>query len=82
MGGGSSITYCVPVTQKPEGESSIYRNPRSKDKLHDRPAPQLATLKDIILHSVRLYGDQPALGNRLLRQELSSTKRTSLPFNS
>ena len=37
MGGGASITYCVPVTQKPKGESAVYRNPFSKDKLIDRP---------------------------------------------
>ena len=37
MGGGASINYCVPVTQKPEGESAIYRAPGTKDKLCDRP---------------------------------------------
>ena len=62
MGGGASITYCVPVTQKPEGESSIYRNPLTKDKLYDRPQPALGTMKEIILNSYKYYGKDPALG--------------------
>lgn len=62
MGGGASLTYSVPVTQKPEGESAIYRNPSSKDKLYDRPEPALGTMKDIILNSYKLYGKNPALG--------------------
>jgi hypothetical protein len=37
MGGAQSITYCTPVTQKPQGESAIYRAPIFKDKLIDRP---------------------------------------------
>lgn len=37
MGGTPSILYAVPVSQKKEGESAIYRSPIFKDKLHDRP---------------------------------------------
>jgi len=62
MGGGASITYCVPVSQKAEGESAIYRNPLTKDKLYDRPEPALGTMKDIILNSYKLYGNCQALG--------------------
>lgn len=62
MGGGASTTYCVPVTQKPKGESSIYRNSKCKDRLLDRPEASLATMKDIILNSVKKYGNNEALG--------------------
>ena len=51
MGGSASINYCSPVTQKPEGESAIYRNPFTKDKLYACPAPGLETMKDIIINS-------------------------------
>lgn len=66
MGGSASITYCVPISQKPEGESAIYRNPLSKDKLLDRPDPALGTMKEIILNSYKVYGNYPALGMHLL----------------
>ena len=35
MGGGASVNYAVPVTQKVSGESSTYRSPFHKDKLID-----------------------------------------------
>jgi hypothetical protein len=37
MGGTPSIIYAVPVTQKKEGESAIYRFPDFKDKLIGQP---------------------------------------------
>jgi hypothetical protein len=37
MGGSPSITYAVPVTQKIEGESAIYRAPEYKDNIIGRP---------------------------------------------
>jgi long-chain acyl-CoA synthetase len=62
MGGGASINYCTPVTQKPEGESAIYRNTDYKDKLYDRPAPNLGTMKEILLNSFKVFPKNPALG--------------------
>lgn len=62
MGGGASITYCVPVTQKPEGESSTYRCPSTKDKLYSCPTPELNTMKQVILNSLKQFANRPALG--------------------
>lgn len=70
MGGGASINYCVPVTQKQDGESAIYRSPLAKDKLFDRPEPALGTMKDIILNSYKLYANNPALGKSYMIKEL------------
>lgn len=39
MGGNSqSILYAVPVSEKKEGETPIYRHPQFKDGLLDGPA--------------------------------------------
>lgn len=81
MGGGVSINYCVPVTQKKEGESAIYRNPLTKDKLYDRPEPALATMKDILLNSYKQYGNYPALGKSYMIKELLCTKIINLLSN-
>jgi len=37
MRGGASIAYCMSVTQKPQGESTVYRSPKSKGRLFGRP---------------------------------------------
>lgn len=81
MGGGASINYCVPVTQKPEGESAIYRAPGTKDKLYDRPQPNLDTIKKIILNSYQKYANNPALGKYSLRQERLLQKTTKQQSN-
>lgn len=78
MGGAPSITYCVPVTQKPEGESAIYRLAEFKDQLRDRPKENLGTMKDVILNSSKLYADFPALGKSLIIQELSLKAKKAL----
>jgi hypothetical protein len=65
MGGEASITYCAPHTQKPEGESAIYRNPFTKDKLYDRPEEGVGTMKAAILSSAKRYANRPALGTAL-----------------
>lgn len=62
MGGETSINYCVPVTQKPEGESAIYRCPTTKDKLYSCPEPELNTMKAIILNQYKKNGNRKALG--------------------
>ena len=62
MGGAPSINYAVPITPKPQGESAIYRSPAQKDKLVDRPEPNLGTMKDILVNSCKKYASLPALG--------------------
>jgi len=36
MGGAPVINYNEPITQKPQGESAIYRFPDYKDRLWDK----------------------------------------------
>lgn len=62
MGGAAPLNYCTPVTQKPEGETCIYRNPSTKDKLYSCSSPQLDTMKQVILNSLKKFSDRPALG--------------------
>ena len=81
MGGEQSINYCTPVTQKPEGESAIYRNPFTKDKLYDRPEEGVGTMKAAILSSAKRYANRPALGIALFMQEKSLKRRTSRRLN-
>ena len=69
MGGSASITYSVPVTQKPEGESAVYRNPFTKDKLYACATPGLETMKSIIINSYEHHANKPALGISLSIQE-------------
>lgn len=62
MGGGSSITYAVPVTQKQAGESPVYRAPEHKDKIHSYLSPNLSTMKDVLINSFKVHAKLPALG--------------------
>lgn len=71
MGGEASINYSVPYTQKPEGESAIYRNPFTKDKLYDRPEEGVGTMKAAILNSAIKYANRPALG-KIVKKENKS----------
>jgi long-chain acyl-CoA synthetase len=66
MGGGPSIQYTVPVSQKKEGESPIYRLPEHKHKLLDRPEEHLGTMKDVLINTHKKYGNNQALGQNLL----------------
>lgn len=78
MGGTTtSISYAVPVTQKVEGESAIYRFPDFKDKLLDRFQDELRTMKDVFLNSANVYAERPALGTLPTTQAPSS--RTARP---
>lgn len=81
MGGAPSICYATPISPKKEGESAIYRSPIFKDKLHDRPEPHIATLKDVFINCYKKFGEKPALGNDCLRQEQSSGRRTEPKSN-
>jgi hypothetical protein len=78
MGGGSSINYAVPVTQKVAGETAVYRAPDFKDTLCDG-AGQLKTMKSILINSSIKFGILPALGTNHPMQELSSRIRMESP---
>jgi long-chain acyl-CoA synthetase len=76
MGGGSSIQYTIPVTQKPEGESAVYRLPEYKHKLLDRPEEHLLTMKDVLINTYKKYGSYEALGiSFYIQDELSEQKK-------
>ncbi len=66
MGGGASITYAEPVTQKQPGESAIYRSPEFKDKIHATYRQNLSTMKEVLLNSFKIYAKLPALGTILM----------------
>jgi hypothetical protein len=72
----------VPVSQKAQGESAVYRSPDFKDKLYDRLEPHLATMKDMLINSYKKFANLPALGTNGLMQERSSrTSRESPPLS-
>lgn len=48
MGGTQSIEYAVPINEKGEDSTPVYRNPKVKDGLCSFPKPHLKTMKDII----------------------------------
>jgi len=81
MGGAPSICYAVPVTQKKEGESAVYRSPAFKDKLYDRPEPHIATLKDVFINCYKKFANNPALGNDFFKQEQLFERRMPPKFN-
>ena len=38
------LIYSTPLGQKKEGESQIYRNPKTSDELHWKPEPHISNL--------------------------------------
>jgi len=62
MGGGQSILYAEPVTEKREGETSVYRYPAFKNGPVDAPEENLKTMKDILINSSKKYANRNALG--------------------
>ena len=75
MGGGSSINYAVAVTKPKEGETAIYRNPDSRERLLECPSEQLKTVKDILINSGKRFADKNALGKLVLIQALLFGKK-------
>ena len=67
MGGSSSdIRYAVPITDKVEGESPIYRFPDFKDELVDRPQKNITTMKDVVLYACAKFADKNSLGTKFI----------------
>lgn len=62
MGGAPVINYCQPITQKPQGETAIYRFPTFKDKLLDRGDENATTMKQVFINSAKKYANNPAIG--------------------
>lgn len=65
----SEIIYSVPITSPEEakGESAIHRGLKVRDQLITGfvDAPEVKTYQDVILRSVRLFGDRDFLGTRV-----------------
>lgn len=59
----SSILYAEPMTEKPQGETSIYRHPEFKNELTVEAYPGGRTLKDIFIHAKETYGNKNAVGS-------------------
>lgn len=49
--------YSVPVTEKKEGESPIYRHPEFKDGLYTLP-PEIKSLKDTWDQILKKYSER------------------------
>lgn len=62
MGGGQSIEYTVPVTEKKPGESPILRSPNFKDGLLGGPTPDIQDMKTALLKSCTAHANNNALG--------------------
>lgn len=60
------FTVEVPGVQKKDGETIPRRNYRTVDKLKSRPAPEIATVYDILRKSSEKFGNAKALGKRNL----------------
>lgn len=66
MGGNSSsdLIYAIPVSQKREGETEIYRHPNHTKELILVPENGVNTMQDVFLNSVRKYPHKKLLGWR------------------
>lgn len=66
MGGAPSrdVIYAVPVSQKREGETAIYRHPDHVKNLLVAPGPGLDTLQAVFLNAVKQYKYKKLLGWR------------------
>lgn len=56
MGNSSSFQYSVPITEKPKGESAIYRSPHFKNAFIESPHPDVKTMKDAVKYVCAKYG--------------------------
>ena len=57
---GTKPAYSVAVTEKPPGETAVYRHPDAKDKLAN---PPVKTMQEHWNNSVKQYGDKLCLEN-------------------
>lgn len=63
MGGNNhSILYAEPITNKPEGESPVYRHPNFKKGLIDGPFEGVKTIKQVLINSMKEHATRNALG--------------------
>lgn len=69
MGGGHSHdrVYSQPLKDsKQPGFSHIYRNETTLNGLLFTPSPELHSMKDVILQSIKKYGNKDFMGNIVL----------------
>ena len=60
------FTAEAPGFKKVEGETIPRRNIRTKDALKSRPAPDIATIYDIVTNASKTFGNAKAVGSRKL----------------
>ncbi|CAD8054344.1 unnamed protein product [Paramecium sonneborni] len=70
MGQGSSKFYAVPIGEKKEGESHVYRNPNNTEKLLDNFEGE-TTVQGIFLRSCRKFPNNRCLGKQIVTGENS-----------
>ncbi|CAD8136283.1 unnamed protein product [Paramecium octaurelia] len=70
MGQGSSKFYAVPVGEKKDGESHVYRNPNNTQKLLDNFEGE-TTVQGIFLRSCRKFPNNRCLGKQVVTGENS-----------
>ena len=65
MGGNhSEIIYSVPISEKKEGETAIYRNTNVKQNFAKLSVPELNTLQDVFLNGVKNFPNDNLIGTR------------------
>ncbi|KAK1759567.1 long-chain-fatty-acid--CoA ligase 1 [Echria macrotheca] len=65
----------VPGAQPVPGETIPRRNPKARDGLLRRPAPEVHTIFDLVKRSAERRGDEPAIGSRKLIRTHRETKK-------
>lgn len=68
----------VPGVAKVDGETIPRRHPKAVNALIDRPAEDIKTVFDVVLHSSKYYGNAKAIGSRKLlktHQEVKKVKK-------
>ncbi|CAD8132100.1 unnamed protein product [Paramecium pentaurelia] len=65
MGQGQTKFYAVPIGEKKEGESHIYRNPNNTEKLLDNFEGE-TTVQGIFLRSCRKFPNNKCLGKQVV----------------
>jgi long-chain acyl-CoA synthetase len=68
-------TVEAPDYQPVEGETIPRRHPKAKNGLLQRPAPEVATVFDLLRRSANNYASEPAVGSRKLLETHKELKK-------
>jgi len=60
----SNRLYNVPVSEKKEGETPIYRNPKYTSQLVFEPAPGITSLQDLVVFGHTNYPNNELFGTK------------------